>query len=208
MVFKGQKGDGMITAARRIGGICVVMTMALAGAANGQTAAPAPVEPRFADLPWGSPVAAVDKAIAALGLKAEKRSEDGDAQYFGKLFDHEAVVMTMMSPKGLVKVHVGIAPPGSEAIAVYRRIVSTVTPKYGAPAESVETYAEPYSKGDGMEGLALRAGKATFKSLWVAPGTSAMLLEINKDLMVTLVYESAGWSEESERRTKKAKSVF
>lgn len=196
----------MISATRRIGGICVVVTMALAAAANAQTAAPA--EPRFADLPWGSSVAAVDKAVTALGLKAEKRSDEGDAQYFGKLFDHEAVVMTMMSPKGLVKVHVAIAPPGSEAVGLYRRIVSNITPKYGTPKEAVETYVEPFSRGDGMEELALRAGKATFKNLWVAPGASAMLLEINKDLLITLVYESDGWSEESERRTKKAKAIF
>jgi hypothetical protein len=196
----------MTTATRRIGGICVVVTMALAAAASAQTAAPA--EPRFADLPWGSSVAAVDKAVTALGMKLEKKSDEGDAQYLGKLFDHEAVVITKMSPKGLVKVHVGIAPPGSDAVGLYRRIVSTVTPKYGTPKEAVETYVEPFSKGDGMEELALRARKATFKSLWVAPGTSGMLLEINENLMVTLVYESAGWSEESERRTKKEKSIF
>jgi hypothetical protein len=196
----------MTTATRRIGGICVVVTMALAAAANAQTAASS--EPRFADLPWGSSVAAVEKAVTALGLKMEKKSDEGDAQSFGKLFDHEAVVMTLMSPKGLVKVHVAIAPPGSEAVGLYRRIVAGVTPKYGTPKESVETYVEPFSKGDGMEELALRAGKAKFKSVWVAPGTSGMILEINKDLLITLVYESAEWSDESERRTKKVKSVF
>lgn len=196
----------MTTATRRIGGICVVVTMALAAAANAQTAAPA--EPRFADLPWGSSAAAVDKAVTALGLKAEKKSDEGDTQYFGKLFDHEAVVITKMSPKGLMKVHVAIAPPGSDVVALYRRIVSGVTPKYGTPKESVETYVEPFSKGDGMEELALRTGKAKFKSLWVAPGTSGVLLEINENLLITLVYESAGWAEEGERRTKKEKSIF
>jgi hypothetical protein len=194
---------------RRIGSMCV-LAIALASAANGQTAAAAAAEPRFADMPWGSSVDVVHKTLTGLGMTMVKKSEEGDAQYFGRLFDEEAVVITSIAPgKGLAKVQVGLVPAGKSAVTLYRSIVATLTPKYGTP-EDTETYVAPYSKGDGFQDLAIKAGKATFESLWdrKTPYTAGLLVSISQSMAVTLTYESAAWPAESERRAKKARSVF
>jgi hypothetical protein len=193
---------------RVIGSVCVLV-MALAGVANGQAAVAKAPEPRFADIPWGTSAAGVEKAITALGMKLQKKHDEGDAMYEGRLFDQDAFVLTMMSAKGLVKVEVGLGTPDDVAVGVYRNLVSTLTSKYGKPDESVETYEAPYAKGDGFETLAIQSGKATLKTVWL-PQTapSALLVTVTDKLLVRLVYESDDWAAESGRRTKKAKSVF
>jgi hypothetical protein len=167
-------------------------------------------DPRFADIAWGTPGDQVVKLLSARGLKLEKQDSDGDYQFNGTLFDQRAVVFAMMSPtQGLVQVQIVLGTPDHKAFPTYRDVVDTISKKYGPP-QNIETFTQPYFKGDGYEEQAVRLGKATIASLWNRkdPTSTALVIKVTEELSVGLYYESGNWPAELERRKKKAASIF
>lgn len=77
--------------------------------------------------------------------------------------------------------------------------------KYGELTKDYAFFQSPYREGDGYEEQAIRVGKGHFAAFWSSQGLGVM---ISDRLTVRVLYESASWDAELERRKVKGASVF
>lgn len=160
-------------------------------------------QPTFADLAWGSSIAATAKQLKVKGFST-KVDSDGDLRFEGTLLSHRCVGFAVFGNEKLLKVQVAIATPDHKARGVYSDLRETLINKYGEATDTFEFFLDPYYDGDGYEEQAIRVGKGHFATYW----GSALSIEITEKLAVRLSYESPGWEAESERRKNKARNVF
>lgn len=164
----------------------------------------------FADIPWGASKTEVTKKLAAKGYSNIKIDKDGDLTFEGFLVGNEAVGIAVLANNSLVKVIINLVTPDRKAIGTYEDMKETLTKKYGQPQRTFKRFMNPYYEGDGYEEQAIRLGKGSFSSFWGedGKGVEGMMLKITEKLTVVIVYESAAWSQESDKRSAKAASDF
>lgn len=161
---------------------------------------------RFANIPWGSNGTTIKQLLADQGMNFVEVDTDGDYKFKGTLSGYEAVVWGLMANGGVAKFSITLFTPDEKATQAYRDMKSTLTTKYGAPADLVESFDAPYREGDGREEQAIRQDKGHFLALWrqrVGSDTSYLGLQITEKLNLFLAYESPNWSAELDRRRAK-----
>jgi hypothetical protein len=162
----------------------------------------------FADIPWDSNQAKASAILSAKGFKTLPVDKEGDVPFSGTLLGHRALGVAFFADGKLVKVSVGILTRGEKARAIYRELQETLVQKYGAPTDMFEEFESPFSKGDGLEDTAIKSGKATIATGWEGPNEGGLLLDINKEMIVRVIYEGPAWLAEMRNRKAQSKSVF
>lgn len=111
--------------------------------------------------------------------------------------------------KGLQAVILIFEPLEKDCINTFEKLLSIVSERNGAPAESVRKYEEPFYRNDGYTETAIKAGKCTFEASWQHPaGLQAIWLRIGRDMKITLYYQSSTYGEIIDRDLKKKKDLL
>ena len=190
--------------------VAIAVLGAPAGAQIRQQGTPIPQNGfTFAGLAWGVKANTVRTMLEGAGYVYERTDGEGDLVFRGTSVGYPAIVYAMMSDGRLVKTDVILLPPSTRVRAVYGAMKETLAAKYGA-GESIEFFRSPYREGDGNEELALRADKAKMLTHW-SRGEDELLMHIapvSDSLVVSIAYESPGWSEESRARRERATKLF
>jgi hypothetical protein len=144
----------------------------------------------FAGIPWNTPAQTVVRKLTAAGFTVAKKPDHGDYRFRGKLLNHDAAGVAIMSDGKVVRVFVMLAAPDDAARETYEELRKVLIAKYGAPAKTVRSFEEPFHEGDGYEAEAIRSGKANFATQWI-DGGDALVLNIASGKSLALTYDSA-----------------
>jgi hypothetical protein len=166
----------------------------------------------FVRLAWGSSRADVRTVLVGKGYAFDSEDEDGDLHFKGSLSNEPTHIIALFEPGGqLVKVMVTLLTPDEDARHMYESTVGELAKMYGAPDVVLHKFDAPYVAGDGRDDAAIRDGKAHLTTCWthgrkVSDGTGqdGLCATVNRNLTVGVIYESAGWDREADRRTGKA----
>lgn len=165
----------------------------------------------FAGIDWNSKAADVRQQLQDKGYEFVQVDKDGDYEFKGRLLGQQAQLLALMSEGRLQKMVVFLATPDEEARSTYADLRRTLVEKYGKPTETIESYDQPYRKGDGREDEAIKAGKGQMHTYWIhegKPGDDYLGLSVTDNLGVQVTYESRQWTTEVERRRQKQKQDF
>ncbi|GEM_PF-861744 len=182
------------------------------GMARAQSATADTSKYTFAGMPWGSTSSAVKAALQQNGYEFVTVDKDGDYNFKGTVLGYPAHVYVFMDPKGrATKVMVVLKTPSSDATSVYQRMLGLLIEKYGDPDKSLAFFESPYYDGDGYEEQAIAIGKGHFIAMWgysKGDSNNDLAIMIDKDLDVTIGYESYGWHAEAQRRQALSTNAF
>lgn len=153
----------------------------------------------FSEIPWNTPAQAVVKKLKGAGFKQVKKDKSGDYRFRGRLMNHDATGVAMMSQGKLARVVIMLATADDVAHDTYNELRSVLAEKYGAPARTAVSFLDPFHEGDGYEAEAIRAGKGIFLTQW-SDGGETLTLNITSSLAVAVTYESSAWGAELARR--------
>ena len=163
----------------------------------------------FADIQWGERVSEIRSKLVSRSFIPGSLDKDGDLTFRGEVSGFKASgVVLFATDGGAQKVIVVLATPDSEARSAYRDIRESLIEKYGQPNHTFETYSRPYFKGDGYEDTAIKVGKLSISTYWLAGASAALSIAITKQLSLILSYEGPQWGEEVARRKAKSRSVL
>jgi hypothetical protein len=194
-----------------------------AGARDAAAQAPHEVAPRrerapryqFASIPWLSPADSVSARLAAHGYKEAPGSRRAERRFYtGKLFDRLATVQADLDDQGrLVRWDITIVTTEAPDAYAHQRqtyddACDELARRYGARNESSARFRFPFADGDGREAMAFHEGLAVLRSIWRSRSGDRLTVAIDRDLSVTLVYETREWAALSaKRKERKAKDL-
>lgn len=193
----------------------VVLGLTLAGTVS--ACAPAARAPEFlppsrpaqfslAGIPWGIRGDSVTALVEPRGYNFNRADADGDLLYDGVLMRTPTRVLAFLTPEQkLVKFRVVMLTPDEDALSTYQAARAELTRLYGAPSETIEAYAPPYTKQSPKTLEAIRRGKGTLRTHWlVGEGTrrSHVAVGVTERLVVTVDYEGPAWDREQLRRAR------
>jgi hypothetical protein len=163
-----------------------------------------PAEFSLAGVPWGIRPDSVTSLIEPRGYNYNRTDEDGDMWFDGTLFQTPTRLYAFIGADQLVKFRMVILTEDPDALPVYENVRTELTKRFGAPKETIERFQAPYKKGDNREMEAIRAGKATVETYWLAPSgrMSHVAVSVTNELVVVVDYDGPAWERESLRRRK------
>jgi hypothetical protein len=178
------------------------------------TAAPTIAQERgrvLGAVPFGTSPDRVTTAMADLGLTPSSlisavSAFPLDQTFEGKVDGRHVLVTTMYDPhQSLEKMIVSFITADRDCVRFYREFKGGLIAEFGEAHADVEQWSAPYDDGQhvGHEQAAIRAGQGFLGATWTredAGGTAGMSLSVDRNLTVTLTYESALWPRELERR--------
>ena len=149
---------------------------------------------RFAELPYGIPLAEAAARLEAKGYTRSMADEDdtGDVVFRTTIDGYPSAVALMHSGGRYVKAFVTVATPDDACLRTYRTMRQTLVTQYGAPEIDVRAFDAPYADGDGHEETAVRTGKARIATSWT---DARLALQVSRNLSLLVSYESIGWNE-------------
>jgi len=148
----------------------------------------------FANIPWGISPGAVKIKLAEKGFVPDVST--GTNAYIGTFMGVKTQVLTFYRGGGVQKIVLNMLTDDNAAITTYRDIRNVFIKKLGDPDTSVVKYDYPYSKEDGQDLQAIRAGKLTVFTMWPdsAANNSGIVVSIEKKLTVEITYETQVWA--------------
>lgn len=183
--------------------LCALFIVLSACASGRSTFVPPsrPAEFSMTGIPWGISPDSMEAAMEARGYNLNKVDGDGDLMFDGVLNRTATRVFAFMSQQKLVKIRMVMLTKDEDAFTAYNRARAELTRQFGQPKETIEEYVAPYTKGDGKQVKAFKAGKGTMRTDWL-PGTRTahVKVEIMDPLVVVVDYEGNAWEKESLRR--------
>ena len=165
----------------------------------------------FADMSWGSSRTDVRSVLARKGYAFDSEDEDGDLHFKATASNVPTHIIALFDPSGqLVKVMVTLLTQDQDARHTYESTVQQMGARYGTPDVVLKRFESPYATGDGNEDGAIRVGKGRLTTCWThghkvsdGAGVDGVCATVNKNLTVGIIYESARWDHEADRRTGK-----
>jgi hypothetical protein len=190
-------------------GVAALLLLATACASRGPSFVPPsrPADFSLAGIPWGISGDSVTSLIERRGYNFNRTDNDGDMWFDGVLYHSPTRLYAFMAEEQLVKFRVHIGSPDADVTTVYENARAELIRQYGRPRETIETYRAPYTKGDGKQLEAARAGKANIATYWVLNDRareSVVAVRLTEELTVVVDYEGPTWQKESVKRRRRA----
>lgn len=165
----------------------------------------------FLGIKFGSSKAVVLAAIKAKGgIFREKKSSNELLEFTNVKLGHRTssfFAVKLIDNKAFEADFFFDTEPEAKAIEAYDALVNDINDIYGK-GDVTKTFKEPYKDGDGYELLAIKSGKADYKTIW-GSGDNSIWASIGDDLSIELTYLNGPLIEVAVKKQKaKEKSDF
>ena len=166
----------------------------------------------FSELKWGESYTSINKSLLAKGFTFVGKDKVYDMQvykYIGIFFSEKTSVTVCFLNNKLVKVLVNLITEDEQCINIFVKVLNGLKEKYGHHDDYTYEFQSPYYSGDGYETQAIALGRAKIMCFWRNEESGEFLTtKINKDLTVSIIYESKLFAEYAEKQQQKEKDQF
>lgn len=120
-----------------------------------------------------------------------------------------AANLGMDQSKGLQAVILIFDPLEKDCLRLFETLQNIVTEGNGTPTKIVKEYEEPFHEQDGYTEAAIKAGKCVYEATWrLGEGNRAIWLRVEKNMNVTLYYQSSVFAQIMYRDLKNKKELL
>jgi len=156
--------------------------------------------PTFAGVPWNAKPDAAKQQLVAKGYAFDHIDDRHDLWFRGRIGSQPVQIVEAFGPSGLFRTLVAFLTRDKDCRPTYDALLKELTTTYGAPSERNANW-----NGANFES-AVKAGNAQFNAVWSSRGKNGggILIEIEKNLTVSIYYDSASAHDALAARAKAA----